>query len=86
MSEIVRRRTIRPSTRKNTSVNYRVAINSVGASDLLVVEIRHESKSYQKSFRFRGIDILKRKSLGFKVSEVGGRIEVTWISTQPING
>jgi len=86
MPDIIRRRTIRPSTRKDTSVNYRVDITGIAPSDTLVVEIGHESKPFQKLFKFRGIDILKRKSLGFKVSEVGNHISITWTSTQPING
>ena len=86
MPEIIRRRTIKPSTRKATSVNYRVAINDIDSSDTLVVEVTHESKPYKKSFKFKGSDILKKKSLGFTVTEDGKQIVINWISTQPING
>jgi len=86
MPEIVRNRTIRPSTRKDTSVNYRVYINSITAGDTLVVNVKHESKPYFKTYKFKGSDVIKKKSLGFKVSDDGKRIIINWISTQPING
>lgn len=86
MPEIIRNRTIRPSTRKDTSVNYRVHLDGISAGDTLVVNIKHESKSFFKSFRFKGSEVLKKKSLGFKVSEIDNKIEISWTSTQPING
>jgi hypothetical protein len=86
MSEIIRRRTIRPSTRLETSVNYRVSITNITASDILVVHVNHESKSFRKTYRFWGRDILKMKSLSFRVQDEGKRIKIIWASTQPING
>jgi hypothetical protein len=86
MPEIVRKRTIRPSTRKATSVNYRVDIKGIGASDTLIVEISHESRPFHKVFKFRGRDVLQKKSLGFTVNEKGHGIDIQWISTQPVNG
>lgn len=85
MPEIVRNRTIRPSTRKETSVNYRVDIKAVTSGDTLVVNIEHESKPFRKTYKFRGNDVLKRKSLGFKVQDFGTHIEIQWTSTQPIS-
>jgi hypothetical protein len=86
MAEIIRNRTIRPSTRQATSPNYRVAINGITPNDTLVVNIKHESKPFSKTFKFRGSDVLKKKSLGFTVSEIGNNIQIHWMSTQPING
>jgi hypothetical protein len=86
MSEITRRRTIRPSTRKKTSVNYRVHIDGITASDTLIVHIDHEKTSFKKSFKFRGADVIKKKSLGFKVDETGSTPQINWITTQPLNG
>jgi hypothetical protein len=63
MPEIIRNRTIRPSTRKDSSVNYRVHIDGISASDTLIVNVNHESKSYFKTFKFRGGDVLKEKAL-----------------------
>lgn len=76
MPEIIRNRTIRPSTRKDTSVNYRVDIKGISANDTLIVNIDHESKSFRKAFKFRGSDVLKRKSLGFKVQDFETHIEI----------
>ncbi len=86
MPEIIRNRTIRPSTRLATSVNYRIHLDGLSPNDTLVVNISHESRPWRKTFRFNGREVLKRKSLGFKVSEEGNRILIHWTSTQPING
>lgn len=86
MPEVIRNRTIRPSTRKDTSVNYRVHLDGIDSGDTLVVNIKHESSPFFKSFRFKGSEVLKKKSLGFKVVERGDEIEISWTSTQPING
>lgn len=85
MPEVIRNRTIRPSTRKDTSVNYRVHLDGIDSGDTLVVNIKHESKPFFKSFRFKGSEVLKKKSLGFKVTGIGNKIEISWTSTQPIN-
>lgn len=86
MPEIIRNRTIRPSTRKDTSVNYRVHIHGITGGDTLILNVKHESKPYHKTFKFKGSDVIKKKSLGFKVRDNGKYIEIDWISTQPING
>ncbi|MES2558388.1 MAG: hypothetical protein V4590_01510 [Bacteroidota bacterium] len=86
MAEITRNRTIRPSTRLETSVNYRVHINGITANDTLIVNITHESKPFARTFSFRGKDVLQKKSLGFKVHENGKQISINWISTQPHHG
>lgn len=86
MAEIIRNRTIRPSTRQETSVNYRVHLNGISSSDKLIVNIKHESKPFSKTFKFKGSDVLKKKSLGFKVFDDGKQIIINWTSTQPING
>jgi hypothetical protein len=85
MPEIVRKRIIRPSTRKEMSFNYRVDIKGINPDDTLIVELAHESKPFQKKFKFRGRDVLQKKSLSFKVNEVGANIAIQWFSTQPIN-
>ena len=86
MPEIIRNRTIRPSSRKGTSINYRVHIKGLNSNDTLIVNIDHESKPFKKTFKFKGSDVLKKKSLGFKVYDDGKQINIHWISTQPTNG
>ena len=86
MTDVIRNRTIRPTTRKDTSVNYRIHLNGITASDTLVVNISHESKPFSKTFRFRGRDVLQKKSLGFRVQDDGSGIMIRWNSTQPVNG
>lgn len=86
MQEVIRKRTIRPSTRLKTSGFYRVSIVGLTAADILIVEINHESNPFNKTYKFKGSDVLKKKSLGFKVIEQDGNVHINWISTQPING
>lgn len=86
MAEIIRNRTIRPSSRLETSVNYRVHIDGISSSDTLIVNVKHESKAFSKSFKFKGSEVLKKKSLGFKVIDDGKQILINWTSTQPTNG
>lgn len=83
MPEIIRNRTIRPSSRKDTSVNYRVHIDGINAGDTLVVNVKHESKPFFKTYKFRGSDVIKKKSLGFRVNDDGKQININWIGTQP---
>jgi hypothetical protein len=85
MAEIIRNRTIRPSTRQETSVNYRVHLDGISSTDTLIVNVKHESKAFSKSFKFKGSEVLKKKSLGFKVIDDGKQILINWTSTQPIN-
>lgn len=86
MADIIRNRTIRPSSRQETSVNYRVHLDRISSSDTLIVNIKHESKSFTKTFKFKGSEVLKKKSLGFKVLDNGKEILINWTSTQPTNG
>lgn len=64
MPEIIRNRTIRPSTRLATSVNYRIHLDGLSANDTLVVNISHESRPWQRTFRFNGREVLRKKALG----------------------
>lgn len=86
MPEIIRNRTIRPSTRSDSSVNYRVHLDGLSNNDTLIVNITHETKDFKKTFKFKASDVLKKKSLGFKVSENEHGIVIVWISTQPMEG
>jgi hypothetical protein len=61
MPEIIRNRTIRPSSRKETSVNFRVHLNGITAAGTLVVNINHESKPFHKTFKLRAVRFLKEK-------------------------
>ena len=85
MNTIVKKRTIRPSTRKESSVNYRIDINKITPTDTLVVKIDHENKLFNKTFTFRGKDIVEKKGLSFTPIDYGTHIEIVWRSTQPIS-
>lgn len=83
MPEITRNRTLRPSTRKETS-SYKVNTEKVGANDTLVVTIDHESIPFEKVYKFRGADIANKKSIHFKAEESDSKISITWIGAEPL--
>lgn len=85
MNTIYRKRTIRPSSRKDTSMNYRIQMTGITSNDTVIVEIDHESKPFRKTYTFRGIDIVQRKSLSFTPVDYGTHIDIIWRSTQPIS-
>lgn len=85
MPEVIRNRKIRPSTRKESSKNYKIQMEGISPGDTLVVNIDHESKPFRKTYKFRGSDVLRRKSLGFTPVDYGTHIEIIWRSTQPIS-
>lgn len=83
MSEILRTRTIRPSSRKATSLSYKVDVKKVLASDTLVVMVNHESKPFNKTYYFKGEDLASKKSISFRVYDYGTHIELTFSSARP---
>ena len=85
MNEIIRNRTIRPSTRKKSSTNYKVNTEFVNVGDTLVVNINHESKPFFESYKFNGADIASRNSIHFKVIENEESINIVWPSVIPID-
>ena len=82
MAEVTRNRTIRPSSRLESST-YKIDTKTVCANDVLVVNINHESKPFTKSFRFSGKDLAIRNSIHFSVYESGSTIEITWSGAKP---
>lgn len=85
MAEVIRNRTIRPSTRLTTSVNYRVDVSSVLRTDTLVVYINHESKPFKRTYRFNGKDVADKNSISFKVVESGKTIDIIWSGAKPVS-
>ncbi|MBU7569093.1 MAG: hypothetical protein KAF41_00425 [Flavobacterium sp.] len=83
MAEIIRNRKIRPSTRKDTSINYRVDIARVLKDDTLIVNITHENLPFKKTFYFDGNDISYKNNISFRVSGIGDCIEIFWSGAQP---
>lgn len=83
MAEIIRNRTIRPSSRLETSKSYKIDTKTVLSGDTLTVNIDHESKPFKKSFRFKGSDVANRDSISFRVSDFGTHIDISWSGVQP---
>ena len=54
MAKIIRNRTIRPSTRDEKSKSYKIDTENVGAEDMLIVNIDHESNTLKRSYLFDG--------------------------------
>lgn len=83
MAEIIRNRKIRPSTRKDTSINYRVDIAKVLKGDTLIVNITHEYLSFKKTFYFDGNEIANKNNISFRVSSISDQIEIVWSGAKP---
>lgn len=83
MPIITRNRTIRPSTRLETSKSYKIDTRSVTGGDTLVVNITHESKPFNKSFTFLGSSVKDKDSISFRVTDYGTHIDISWSGAQP---
>ena len=84
MTEILRNRTIRPSTRLASSKSYKVDTRKVLHDDTLTVHVNHESLPYDRTFTFAGKDVAHRKSISFRVYDYGTHIDLHWSGAQPL--
>ncbi|MFW5758063.1 MAG: hypothetical protein ACOCYO_05220 [Bacteroidota bacterium] len=84
MAEIIRNRTIRPSSRQEASKSYKIDTKNVNSDDTLIVNIDHESEDFNRTFRFKGSNVSAKNSIHFKIDVSGNRINITWIGAQPI--
>ena len=85
MPQIIRNRTIRPSSRLETSKNYKIDTKAVERADTLIVNIDHESKPFQRTYHFEGNDVADKASISFRVVDWGTHIEITWSGANPID-
>lgn len=83
MGEIIRNRTIRPSSRLESSKNYKVDTKIVSRNDTLIVNIDHESKSFKKTYIFSGVDVAQKDSISFRVKDFGNSLDISWSGAQP---
>jgi len=79
MSIVYRKRTIRPSSRLETSVSYKINTEKVTANDTLIVTVDHESESFTKEYSFSGNKIANCSSIHFKYRNG----EIIWSTIQP---
>jgi len=84
MTEIIRNRTIRPSTRLKSSKSYKIETKKVGKGDILIVNIDHESIDFLKTYKFNGDDIINKNTISFRVYDYGTFIDIIWSRAQPI--
>ena len=84
MTEIIRNRTIRPSTRLEKSKSYKIDTKTVSRDDILVVNIDHETKAFCKSYKFNGSDVAYKDSISFRVNDYGTSIDISWSGATPI--
>ena len=84
MAEIVKNRTIRPSTRLETSNRYKIDTKNVSKDDILIVNIDHETEQFNRTYRFNGTDVADRNSIHFEVSFIGSDIHIRWSGAIPI--
>jgi hypoxanthine-DNA glycosylase len=84
MSEIIRNRTIRTSTRLEKSKSYKIDTKTVSRGDTLVVNIDHETKPFLRTFKFNGADVAFKDSISFRVNDFGTSIDISWSGAEPI--
>ncbi|MFZ4799127.1 MAG: hypothetical protein ACOYMA_16620 [Bacteroidia bacterium] len=84
MANIERNRIIRPSSRLETSKSYKIDTKNVTKEDSLTVNIGHETKSFNKTYCFKGSDIASKKSISFSVKDYGTHIDINWSGVNPI--
>jgi len=84
MTEIIRNRTIRPSSRLEKSKSYKIDTKQISRGDTLVVNIDHEAKPFHKTYKFNGADVANKDSISFRVNDFGTAIEISWSGAQPI--
>jgi hypoxanthine-DNA glycosylase len=85
MSEVIRNRTIRPSSRLESSKSYKVDTRKVCRGDTLIVNIDHESNPFRKTFRFNGSEIAGKASISFRINKLKTSTEVIWSGALPID-
>lgn len=84
MTEIIRNRTIRPSSRLEKSKSYKIDTKKVYAGDILIVNIDHESDSFFRTYKFNGSAVAKKNSISFRVYDFGTSIDISWSGAEPI--
>jgi len=84
MAIAVRSRTLRPSTRKPSSI-YKINTEDVGAKDTLRIEIDHEDNPGIILFLFElpGSEVANKDSIHFKANKIGSNWEITWLGSNP---
>jgi len=83
MAEVYRYRTLRPSSRKEISVNYKIDTTKVTTEDTLRVEIDHEENDFFQTFWFDGRDLVGKDSIHFTAVEQSDNLEIRWSSVKP---
>jgi hypothetical protein len=83
MSEIVRNRVIRPSTRAESSDSYKIDTEAVSHFDTLLVNVTHESFGIKAIYKFEGNSVADRNSIHFRVQEDDHRIIISWKGISP---
>lgn len=84
MTDIIRNRTIRPSSRLEISKSYKIDTENVSGRDNLIVNIDHEAKPFKKSYCFKGSDVAHKSSISFRVNDYGTHIDISWSGAQPL--
>ena len=84
MAEIIRNRTIRPSSRQKQSKNYKINTAKIYADDILIVNITHESRPFNRTYKFKGTDVAHRNSIHFIVTNLDTSIDIRWNGATPV--
>lgn len=78
MAKIVRNRVIRPSSRLETSISYKIDCKKVTSADTLEINITHESEDVHYTYEIDGGLVATKNSLHFTAEKIGGRWQISW--------
>jgi len=81
--EIIRNRTLRPSSRKPSST-YKIDVSNISSTDKLIINIYHEKSTSELLYRYTisGKDLIGKNSIHFKALENDGSCSIKWYAVK----
>lgn len=84
MANKIRNRKIKPSSRLETSIRYKIDTKRVSSNDMLIVNISHESKPFRATYYFKGSEVAQKDSIHFEVYDDNPQNYIIWSGANPI--
>ena len=81
-----RKRVLRPSTREESSISYKINTERINSNDTLIVEIFEENNPGKVlyEYEFAGKDVSSKKSIHFIAKHINNDWEIRWSGATPI--
>lgn len=84
MSQIIRRKSIKPPSQPNRSKKYAVDTTKVSKDDVLIICLSEKDGAFNKDYKLNGDNVFPKKRIQFSVKKDNGETIVTWINSTPI--